>query len=69
MARGSCVLAKSVTPARIKANHHLVTLDADDMTTISKFTKESAAKNGFTRYVYPPFGIDFGFPDKALKKN
>ncbi|KAL1956468.1 hypothetical protein VTO42DRAFT_7266 [Malbranchea cinnamomea] len=65
VARGSSVLAKSVTPSRIEANHNLIKLDDDDMAAIAKFTEESIAKNnGPTRFVYPPFGVDFGFPDK-----
>lgn len=58
------MLAKSVTPSRIEANRELIELDAEDMATIAKFTDESVAKNGFTRFVYPPFGVNFGFPDK-----
>lgn len=58
------MLAKSVTPSRIEANRELIELDDEDMATISKFTNESVAKNGFTRFVYPPFGVNFGFPDK-----
>ncbi|WEW59074.1 H/ACA snoRNP pseudouridylase subunit [Emydomyces testavorans] len=68
-ARGSCVVAKSVTPSRIEANHHLIHLDEEDMATIAKFIKEVVvSKRGFKRYVYPPFGVNFGFPDKMLKK-
>ena len=65
MARGSSVLAKSVTPSRIDANKNLIKLDDSDMDTIAKFTAELAANKEFVRYVYPPFGIDFGFPDKS----
>ncbi|KAI1933873.1 H/ACA snoRNP pseudouridylase subunit [Ophidiomyces ophidiicola] len=68
-ARGSCVLPKSVTPARIEANLRLVQLDDEDMATIVKFTKQSVSRNGYTRYVYPSFGVDFGFPDKAIKRS
>lgn len=58
------MLAKSVTPSRIEANRDLIKLDDGDMAAIAKFTEESVAKNGFTRFVYPPWGINFGFPDK-----
>lgn len=59
--RGSVVLAKSVTPSRIEQNLELVTLDAEDMKQL-----ESVHKNtGVKRYVYPAFGVDFGFPDKS----
>ncbi|PLB34981.1 putative glycerol dehydrogenase [Aspergillus candidus] len=65
IARGSSVIAKSVTPSRIEENRNLVELDASDMETIAKYTDDLAARNAFTRYVYPPFGVDFGFPDKS----
>ena len=62
--RGSSVLAKSVTLTRIEENHKLVKLDSEDMAAIDKYAQESIAKNGVTRFVYPPFGVKFGFPDK-----
>ncbi|KAA8650539.1 hypothetical protein EYZ11_002084 [Aspergillus tanneri] len=65
IARGSSVLAKSVTPSRIEDNRNLVELDDSDMAIIAKYTDELAAKKAFQRFVYPPFGIDFGFPDKS----
>ncbi|KAE8414973.1 NADP-dependent oxidoreductase domain-containing protein [Aspergillus pseudocaelatus] len=65
IARGSSVLAKSVTPSRIEANRQLVQLDEKDMATIAKYTDDLAARKAFHRYVYPPFGVDFGFPDKS----
>jgi diketogulonate reductase-like aldo/keto reductase len=58
------VLAKSVTPSRIKANHQLVKLDEEDQAAIAAYAEDSTAKNGVTRFVYPPFGVSFGFPDK-----
>ncbi|KAL4914705.1 NADP-dependent oxidoreductase domain-containing protein [Aspergillus aurantiobrunneus] len=64
LARGSSVLAKSVTPSRIEANRNLVKLDQEDVDLIGKYSAELAAKSGFQRYVYPPFGVNFGFPDK-----
>lgn len=65
VARGSSVLAKSVTPSRIEDNRKLVQLDAEDMATIAKYTDSLAATKSFQRFVYPPFGVDFGFPDKS----
>lgn len=65
VARGSSVLAKSVTPERIEANRNLIELDDADMATIAKYTDDLAAKGEFHRFVYPPFGVDFGFPDKS----
>lgn len=65
VARGSSVLAKSVTPSRIEDNRNLIALDDADMATIAKYTDELAASNGFQRFIFPPFGVDFGFPDKV----
>lgn len=65
VARGSSVLAKSVTPSRIEENQNLIALDDEDMATIAKFTDDLAARKAFQRFVYPPFGVDFGFPDKS----
>ncbi|KAL6856652.1 D-galacturonate reductase [Trichoderma novae-zelandiae] len=63
--RGSTVLAKSVTPARIKANLEIVDLDDEDMKLLNDYSNDLARKGELKRYVYPPFGIDFGFPDKS----
>ncbi|KAL7815905.1 D-galacturonic acid reductase [Trichoderma aethiopicum] len=63
--RGSTVLAKSVTPARIKANLEIVDLDDEDMKLLNDYSNDLASKGELKRYVYPPFGIDFGFPDKS----
>jgi glycerol 2-dehydrogenase (NADP+) len=65
VARGSSVLAKSVTPSRIEENRKLVKLDQEDIDLIAKYSDELGAKKAFQRYVYPPFGVDFGFPDKS----
>lgn len=54
-----------MTPERIKANMEIVELDADDMKVLDDFSAELTAKKGLMRFVYPPFGIDFGFPDKS----
>lgn len=64
VARGSTVLAKSVTPARIKANLEIVALDADDMKVLNGYSDDLTNKGELHRYVYPPFGVNFGFPDK-----
>ena len=54
-----------MTPERIDENKKLIDLDADDVKLLNdysgKFTKELKLR----RFVYPPFGIDFGFPDKS----
>jgi glycerol 2-dehydrogenase (NADP+) len=60
VARNSSVLAKSVTPSRIDENKKLISLDGEDMEKLEKIHKEK----GITRYVYPPFGVNAGFPDK-----
>lgn len=65
IARGSSVLPKSVTPSRVEENRNLIKLDKSDMATIAKYTDDLAAKKAFQRFVYPPFGINFGFPDKS----
>jgi glycerol 2-dehydrogenase (NADP+) len=65
VARSSSVLAKSVTPSRIEENRKLVKLEPEDVELIGKYSAELAATSGFQRYVYPPFGVDFGFPDKS----
>lgn len=60
VARGSSVLAKSVTPSRIDENRNLIQLDGTDMEKLAAVHKTK----GDTRYVYPPFGVDCGFADK-----
>lgn len=60
LARSSSVLAKSVTPSRIDENRKLISLDAADMSALEAIPK----KNGLQRFVYPPFGVNVGFPDK-----
>lgn len=65
VARGSSVLAKSVNPERIKANMEIIKLDESDMKTLADYSKELEASGKLTRYVYPAFGVDFGFPDKS----
>lgn len=60
LARNASVLAKSVTASRIDENRKLLALDGEDMEKLNMIHKTK----GVTRYVYPPFGVDFGFPDK-----
>ena len=59
IARGSAVLAKSVTPSRIEENTKIVKLNEQQMAALATVSKE-----GFKRFVYPDFGVKFGFPDK-----
>lgn len=53
VAQGHSVLAKSVTPSRIEENLKVIDLDKSDLDALSKISKEK----GFTRYVYPAFGV------------
>lgn len=64
VARGNSVLAKSVNPERIKANREIVKLDESDMKVLNDYTAALTKEGKLTRYVYPAFGVDFGFPDK-----
>lgn len=65
ISRGDTVLAKSVNPDRIDANKNLVDLDKDELKLLDDYSADLVAKKEWKRYVYPPFGIDFGFPDKS----
>ncbi|KAI0476337.1 Aldo/keto reductase [Xylariaceae sp. FL0804] len=65
VARGTTVLAKSVTESRIRANLQIVDLDPDDMAALNGIAADLLkSEGGVQRFVYPPFGINFGFPDK-----
>ncbi|EFX04832.1 aldo-keto reductase [Grosmannia clavigera kw1407] len=65
LARGSTVVPKSVTPARIDANRKIVTLDGADLQLLNDYSDGLDKAGKLQRFVYPPFGIDFGFPDKS----
>ncbi|CAK4033562.1 D-galacturonate reductase-like [Lecanosticta acicola] len=58
--KGHVVLPKSVTPTRIEENLKTVKLDKSDLDALEGIHK----KKGLTRFVYPPFGVNLGFPDK-----
>lgn len=60
IARGNSVLAKSVTPSRIDENKNIVSLSESDLASLAEISQK-----GVTRFVYPEFGFDFGFPDKS----
>jgi hypothetical protein len=64
VSQGRSVLAKSVTEARIKANLEIIELDASDLKIISDYSKDLEKSGKQIRYVYPPFGVNLGFPDK-----
>ncbi|KAK4177542.1 D-galacturonate reductase [Triangularia setosa] len=64
-ARGNTVLAKSVTPERIKENiNSLIDLDEEDQAELKAYSDKLVAEKKWQRFVYPPFGVNFGFPDK-----
>ncbi|KAK3695601.1 NADP-dependent oxidoreductase domain-containing protein [Podospora appendiculata] len=63
--RGSTVLAKSVNPQRIKDNLKLIDLDEEDVKLLNDYAENLTKEGKVIRYVYPPFGVDFGFPDKS----
>ncbi|KAF2093239.1 Aldo/keto reductase [Rhizodiscina lignyota] len=63
LARGSSVLAKSITPSRIDENRTLIKLDPTDVDALDQIHKTK----GVTRYVFPPFGPKLGFPDTEAK--
>jgi diketogulonate reductase-like aldo/keto reductase len=66
LARGSTVLAKSVTPERIRENiQSLIELDGEDMKVLNEYSEGLKREGKLQRFVYPPFGVDFGFPDKS----
>lgn len=59
VARGVVALPKSVTPSRIEENFKVVKLSSEQLATLEKIHE-----SGIQRLVYPPFGVNFGFPDK-----
>jgi glycerol 2-dehydrogenase (NADP+) len=54
------VLPKSVTPARIEENLRVVNLHDADIKALDDIHRVRGVK----RFVYPPFGVDLGVPDK-----
>ena len=65
MASSRSVLAKSVTPSRITENYSLVDLEEVDLADLRTMVQDLKASGGQNRYVFPAFGVDFGFPDKS----
>ncbi|KAK7019856.1 reductase-like protein [Favolaschia claudopus] len=65
ISRGSTVLPKSVTPERIKQNMVLIDLDAEDQKLLQNYSDQLTKEGKLQRFVYPPFNVDFGFPDKS----
>jgi len=60
VARGITPLPKSVTATRIAENLKVVDLDSSDLEALNKIHQVK----GVTRFVYPEFGVNLGFPDK-----
>jgi diketogulonate reductase-like aldo/keto reductase len=63
-ARGATVLAKSTTPSRIEENLKIVELSKEDLKALTDYSDELTKNGKLERYVYPPWGVNFGFPDK-----
>ena len=59
------MLAKSTNLERIRANLEIVDLDDDDMKLLAEYSEDLKQKGQLQRFVYPPFNVDFGFPDKS----
>ena len=59
------MIAKSVTPSRIESNLKITKLDDEDVKALDGYAEELEKTGKVQRFVYPPFGIDFGFPDKS----
>jgi glycerol 2-dehydrogenase (NADP+) len=54
------VLAKSVTPSRIKENRQIIKLDSKDIQALA----ELSSKGHLKRHVDPRWKVNLGFPDK-----
>ena len=66
VSEGRVVLAKSVTESRIVQNKEsLVPLDKDDLALLRAYSDRLTKEGKLVRYVYPAWGVDFGFPDKS----
>lgn len=50
-----------MTNSRIEENAKIVKLDSSEVAALDNVHKV----RGMTRFVYPAFGVDFGFPDKS----
>lgn len=62
------MLPKSVTPSRIESNLKTIKLDEEDVKLLNEYGEKLEAEGKQQRFVYPPFGINFGFPDKNFGK-
>lgn len=53
-----------MTNERIKANRELITLEAGDLKILNGYAEGLEESGKVVRYVYPAFGVNFGFKDK-----
>jgi len=60
VARGVCVLPKSVTPSRIKENFTTVELTEEDIAILEGFAEKNG---GERRFIDPPWGKPTGWQD------
>ena len=58
---GRVALAKSVTEQRIMENLGVVELASEDIKELEGVPERNG---GIKRFIYPPHGVNFGFPDK-----
>ena len=42
----------------------MVQLDKDDLASLKAYSDKLTKEGKLVRYVYPAFGVNFGFPDK-----
>lgn len=56
-------LSRSRNFSRIEENHELIDLYENECAVIEAYSNDLAKKGELRRYVYPPFGIELGFPD------
>jgi len=62
---GRVALPKSVTPKRIEENLKVVELSEEDLKLLDSVPERNG---GIKRFIYPPHGVNFGFPDKDSGK-
>jgi glycerol 2-dehydrogenase (NADP+) len=44
---------------------NVIDLDEEDVKLLKDYSDKLTSEGKLQRFVYPPFGIDFGFPDKS----
>ncbi len=43
----------------------VIDLSDGDLELLDDYSHKLTKEGGLQRFVYPPFGVDFGFPDKS----